>query len=150
MANMILNGKLLYGNPKVVERLKRKALKAINKKNEYDIMKYYRCWDAYEDYKACRHHKDMPYYLCLKYLIEAYLYNNDYFILPENKIERFFKDPLYREKYQIPKFPQNIFNELVKNCFNHPNKDNLDKLYEFVINDGKFNINDFKIKEKIK
>ena len=28
------------------ERLKRKALKVVKKKNEYDVMKYYRCWDA--------------------------------------------------------------------------------------------------------
>ena len=150
MANMIANGKLVYGNQKVLERLKRKALKAIKKKNEYDEMKYYRCWDAYEDYKACKYHNKMPYYICLKYLIEAYLYNNDYFILPENKIERFFKDPLYRKKYNINKFPKNNFNKLVINCFDHPNKENLNKLYQFVIKDGNFNINKFINHEIIK
>lgn len=149
MANMIVNGILLHGNKAVVERLKREALKAINKKNEYDIMKYYRCWDAYEDYKACKYHNKMPYYNCLKYLIEAYLYNNDYLILPENKLERFFKDPLYRKKYNIKKFPNNRFNKLVINCFNKPNKNNLDKLYNYVIKDGKFNINKFEIKDNI-
>ena len=149
MANMIINGKVLYGNKLIIERLKKDAIKAINKKNEIDILKYYRCWDAYEDYKACKYHNKMPYYNCLKYLIEAYLYNNDYFILPENKIERFFKDPLYRQKYNINKFPNNKFNKLVINCFNKPNKNNLDKLYNYVIKDGKFNINNFKIKNDL-
>ena len=149
MANMLLNGILLYGNQKEIERLKRKALNAYNKKNEYDIMKYYRCWDAYEDYKACKYHNKMPYYICLKYLIEAYLYNNDYWILPECKIERFFKDPLYRKKYNINRFPNNKFNKLVINCFDYPNKNNLDKLYKYVIKDGKFNINNFVLKSNI-
>ena len=148
MANMILNGKLVYGNELIVNYLKDKAMDAINKENKFDIMKYYRCWDAYEDYKACKYHNKMNYYICLKYLIEAYLFNNNYFILPENKIERFFKDKDYCKKYNI-KLPNNEFNILVINCFNKPNKDNLDRLYRFVIEDGKFNINDFKIYEKI-
>ncbi len=147
VANMLINGKLLYGNQRIVNKLKKKALIALKKKNEYDIMKYYRCWDAYEDYKACKYHNKMPYYQCLKYLVEAYLYNNDYYMLPEHKIERFFKDPLYRKKYNIDRFPNNEFNELVINCFDHPKKDNLDKLYEFVIKDGKFDINNFVLKE---
>ena len=88
-------------NQKVIDKLRRKAQNAIKKKNEYDVMKYYRCWDAYEDYKACKYHNKMPYYNCLKELIDAYLYNNDYFILPPHKIERFFKDPLYRKKYSL-------------------------------------------------
>ena len=150
MANMLINGILLYGNQKEVERLKRKALKVYNKKNEYDVMKYYRCWDAYEDYKACKYHNKMPYYNCLRCLIEAYLYNNDYWILPESKIERFFRDPLYRKKYNMNKFPNNKFNKLVINCFDNPNKDNLDKLYKYVIKNGKFNINNFKLKSNIK
>ncbi len=149
MANMLYNGKLLYGNRKVVERLKREALKAIERKNEIDILKYYRCWDAYEDYKACKYHNKMPYYLCLKYLVEAYLYNHDYHILPEHKIERFFKDPQYREKYNIHKFPNNKFNKLVINCFDKPNHNNLNKLYNHVIKDGKFNINNFKLRNNL-
>ena len=150
VANMLLNGKLLYGNRVVIEKLKRKALKAIERKNEYDDLRYYHCWDAYEDYKACKYHNKMPYYNCLKELIDAYLYNNDYFILPPHKIERFFKDPLYRKKYNINKFPNNKFNKLVIECFDHPNKNNLDKLYKYVIKDGKFNINNYKHIEKIK
>jgi predicted nucleotidyltransferase len=150
VANMLLNGKLLHGNKVVVERLKREALKAIENKNEYDDLRYYHCWDAYEDYKACKYHNKMPYYNCLKELIEAYLYNNDYLILPPHKIERFFKDPLYRKKYNINKFPNNKFNKLVINCFDHPNKNNLDKLYKYVIKDGKFNINNYKHIEIIK
>ena len=148
MANMILNGKLVYGNELIVNYLRDKAIDAINKENKFDIMKYYRCWDAYEDYKACKYHNKMNYYICLKYLIEAYLFNNNYYILPENKIERFFKDEDYCKKYNI-KLPNNEFNILVINCFNKPNRDNLDRLYRFVIEDGKFNINDFKIYEKI-
>ena len=149
MANMILYGQVLYGNLKVVERLKREALKAIERENEFDIIKYYRCWDAYEDYKACKYHNKMPYYICLKYLIEAYLYNNNYQILPENKIERFFKDKLYREKYHVLRFPNNKFNKLVINCFDNPNKNNLDKLYQYVIKNGKFKIGNLEIKNKI-
>ena len=149
MANMVLYGKLLYGDEILFNNLKEKALNAINKDNMYDPMKYYRCWDAYEDYKACKYHNKMPYYICLKYLIEAYLYNNNYYILPENKLERFFKDKEYRDKYNIDRFPDNEFNILVINCFDKPNRDNLDKLYKYVIKDGKFNINNFKVYEKL-
>ncbi len=148
MANMLVHGKLIYGNQKVIEKLRRKAQNAIKKKNEYDVMKYYRCWDAYEDYKACKYHKKMPYYIVLKYLVEAYLYNNDYCILPENKIEKFFKDKKYLERYDI-KFPDNEFNQLVINCFDKPNRINLDKLYWYVINDGKFDINNFELKNDL-
>lgn len=149
MANMILYGKLLYGDKNIVDKLKIKAIAAINKVNKNNIIDYYRCWDAYEDYKACKYHNKMPYYICLKRLIEAYLYNNDYFILPETKLERFFKDEEYRKRYNV-KFPNNEFNILVINCFNKPNRDNLDKLYKFVIEDGKFDINNFELKEKIR
>ena len=149
MANMIYNGKLLYGNKRLINKLKRKALNALNKKNEYDVIKYYRCWDAFEDYKACKYHKNLPYYNCLKYLIEAYLFNHDYCILPEHKIERFFKDKEYRYRYNINKFPDNEFNKLVINCFDKPNKNNLEKLYWFVINDGNFDINNFELKSEV-
>ena len=149
MANMIINGKILYGKKRVYNYLKKKAEDAVNKVNEFDIMKYYRCWDAYEDYKACKYDNKMPYYNCLKYLIEAYLYNHDYFILPENKIERFFRDKKYREKYNINKFPDNEFNILVINCFENVNKKNLKKLYEFVIKDGNFDINNFVLKSDV-
>ena len=149
MANMIVNGKVLYGKKRIYNYLRKKAIDAINKVNEIDIINYYRCWDAYEDYKACKYHNEMPYYNCLRLLIEAYLYNNDYFILPVNKLERFFKDKKYREKYNINKFPNNEFNILVINCFDNPNKRNLKLLYEFVIKDGNFDINNFVLRSDL-
>ena len=149
MANMLINGKLLYGNKEIVKKLRRRAYYYINKKNKYDIARYYHAWDLYDDYKACMFHKELPYYNALQALIEAYLFNNDYYLLPPQKIERVFKDEEYRNRYKINKFPNNIFNKLVINCFDNPNDNNIDILYKYVMEDGKFNINNYKYKNKI-
>ena len=149
MANMLLNGKLIYGNKEIIKKLKKKAYYYLNKKNKYDRAKYYHAWDLYDDYKACMYHKEMPYYNALQAIIEAYLFNNDYLLLPPQKIERVFKDEEYRYKYRINKFPNNIFNKLVINCFDNPIEDNLDKLYKYVMRDGKFKIEEFILRSKI-
>ena len=150
MANMILNGKVLYDKHSIVDNLKQEALAAIKKNPEYDPMYYYRCWCAYDEYLAAQYHSELQYYQCLQYLVEAYLIHNGYLILPEAKIERFFKDEEYRVKYNIGNFPNNEFNILVINCFDNPNKDNLEKLYNYVINDGKFDINNFVLRKELK
>lgn len=149
MANMILNGKVLLDKNKIIPNLKRKAKYYVNKKYKKDIMKYYGCWCAYDEYLAAPYHNELQYFICLKYLVEAYLANNGYCVLPENKIERFFKDKVYREKYNIGEFPNNKFNKLVINCFDKICPNNLKKLYEFVIKDGDFDINNFKFRSKI-
>ena len=149
MANMIINGILIYGDKIYHNKLKRKARYYINKPNKFDIAKYYHAWDLYDDYKACIYHKELPYYNALQAIIEAYLYNNDYYLLPPQKIERVFKDIEYRNKYKLNKFPNNIFNKLVIKCFDEPNEDNIEKLYNYVIKDGNFNINNYKLKNKI-
>ncbi|HAB67123.1 MAG TPA: hypothetical protein DCE23_07125, partial [Firmicutes bacterium] len=64
-------------------------------------------------------------------------------------LERFFRDKDYRNKYKFYNFPNNEFNLLVINCFDNENNDNLVKLYEYVMNDGKFDINNFKLRSKI-
>lgn len=149
MANMIINGKVLFDRNNIVPRLKEEARMVANKKNEKDDMKYYAAWCAFDDLKAAKYQKHMQYYICLKYLVEAYLYNNDYNMLPELKIERFFKDEEYRVKYNIDKFPNNEFNELVINCFDYECMDNLNRLYEYVMNDGEFDINNFVLRNEI-
>ena len=149
MANMLINGKLIYGNKELIKKLKKKAYYYLNKKNRYDRAKYYHAWDLYDDYKACMYHKEMPYYNALQAIVEAYLFNNDYHLLPPQKIERVFKDEEYRYKYRINKFPNNKFNKLVINCFDNPIEDNLDKLYKYVMRDGKFKIEEFILRSKI-
>lgn len=149
VANMLLNGKVLYDKNGIIPELNQQAEKAIQKKNKKDNLKYYAVWCAYDDYQAAKYHDNMQYYLCLKYLIEAYLYNNDYQILPELNLERFFKDTEYRRKHNFRNFPDNEFNLLVINCFDKPSKINLRKLYEYVIQDGNFDINNFELKNKL-
>ena len=149
MANMLINGILIYGNKSLVNKLKRKARYYLNKPNKKDIAKYYHAWDMYDDYKACNYHKEMPYYNALQAIIEAYLYNNDYLLLPPQKIERIFKDKEYRQKYKINKFPNNYFNKLVINCFDNPNEKNIDILYNYVMEDGNFKINNFQLKNRL-
>ena len=112
-------------------------------------MKYYACWHAFDEYLAAAYHNELQYYLCLKYLVDCYLANNGYCILPEQKIEKFFKDAEYRAKYDIGNFPDNEFNHLVIKCFDYPNRHNLQALYNFVIEDGKFDINNFVLRNKI-
>lgn len=73
---------------------------------------------------------------------------NGYYLLPNLKIERFFKDIKYRNNSCIGKFPNNKFNEFVTNCFNKPNKINLHNLYKYVLKDRNFDINNFIFKEE--
>ncbi len=149
MANMILNGKVLYDKHGIVEELKLVAAKAKEQPPKKDIMKYYACWHAFDEYLAAHYHNELQYYLCLKYLVDCYLANNGYCILPEQKIERFFKDPEYRARYNIGNFPNNEFNQLVIKCFDMPGRHNLKALYDFVIEDGKFDINNFAFKNAL-
>ena len=149
MANMLLNCRVLYDKNNIIPNLKKQAKYYNELKPEKDILKYYACWCAYDEYLAAPYHNKLQYYLCLKYLVEAYLANNGYVILPDLKIERFFKDKEYRQKYNIGKFPHNKFNKLVLNCFDKPNKNNLKNLYEFVIKNGNFDINNFKLRNEI-
>ena len=149
MANMLLHGHILLDRNGIVEKLKEEAKQALVKQPEKDMMKYYACWHAFDEYLAAKYHNELQYYLCLKYLVDCYLANNGYCILPEQKIERFFKDEEYRAKYDIGEFPNNEFNELVIKCFNIPARHNLKALYDFVIEDGKFDINNFVLRQKI-
>ena len=149
MANMLLNCRVIEDKDNIIPELQKKAKYYNELKKDKDLMKYYACWCAYDEYKAAPYHHQMPYYICLKYLIEAYLYHHGYPLLPELKLEKIFKDDKYRQKYNLNHFPNNKFNKLVINCFNKPNKVNLNKLYEFVIKDGKFDINNFKIYNEI-
>ncbi len=149
MANMLLNCRVIMDRNNIVPKLKQEAKYYNELKKDKDPMKYYACWCAYDEYLAAKYHNKMQYYICLKYLIEAYLYNNGYYLIPELKIERFFKDKHYRDNYQIGTFPNNKFNELVIACFNKPNKTNLKNLYEYVLKDGQFTINNFKIYNEI-
>ncbi len=149
MANMIINGKVLYDKNNLIPKLKRKAKYYKNKPVKKDLIKYYACWCAFDEYIAAPYHNDLQYFLCLKYLVEAYLGNNNYCILPEHKIERFFKDEEYRHKYNIGNFPNNKFNKLVIKCFDNICYNNLKELYDYVIKDGKFNINNFNLKNKV-
>lgn len=149
MANMLLNGQVLLDRHDIIKKLKQIAKKAIIHNPEKDIMKYYACWHAYDEYEAAKYHNELQYYLCLKYLVDCYLFNNGYNVLPEQKIERFFKDKEYRAKYNIGNFPNNEFNDLVIKCFDIPAKHNLKALYDFVIEDGKFDINNFILKSEL-
>ncbi len=149
MANMLINGKILYDKNGIIPKLKQKAKKIEKKKNQKDDMKYYAAWCAYDEYKAAKYNNHMQYYICLKYIIEAYLYNNNFNLLPELKIERFLKDEDYRRKYNIKRFPKNRFNKLALKCFDNENEDNLKRLYEYVIKDGKFDINNFILRSNI-
>lgn len=151
MANMLINGKVLMDRNGLIEQLRGEAIEVVNNQEyKVDPMKYYACWDAFDEYEAAVYHNEMQYYNCLKLLIEAYLANNGYCILPGNKIERFFKDEEYRQKYNIGRFPNNEFNLLVLNCFNDCNHENLKALYDYVINDGCFDINNFVYRSELK
>lgn len=149
MANMLLKGKIIYDKNNIIPILQEEAKAAIAQIPEKDPMKYYACWHAFDEYLAAEYHNELQYYLCLKYLVDCYLANNGYCVLPEQKIEKFFKNAEYREKYDIGNFPNNKFNDLVINCFDNPNRYNLQRLYNFVIEDGKFDINNFALRNKI-
>ena len=149
MANMLLHCQVLLDRHGIVEELKEEAQVAKEKQPEKDIMKYYACWHAFDEYLAAAYHNELQYYLCLKYLVDCYLANNGYCILPEQKIEKFFKDAEYRARYDIGAFPNNEFNELVIKCFDVPARHNLKALYDYVIEDGKFDINNFVYRSKL-
>lgn len=149
MANMLLKGKVLFDRNNIVPELQKIAQAAKEQIPEKDPMKYYACWHAFDEYLAAAYHNELQYYLCLKYLVDCYLVNNGYCIIPEQKIEKFFKDAEYRARYDIGKFPDNEFNHLVIKCFDYPNRHNLQALYNFVIEDGKFDINNFVLRNKL-
>ena len=144
MANMLINGKVLYDKNGIVDKLRNEAIVAVQvEEYEKNPIRYYACWCAFDEYEAAEYHNEMQYYLCLKYLIEAYLGNNGYCILPEHKIEKFFRNDEYRNRYNIGKFPNNEFNLMVIKCFDEPNYENLKVLYDYVMKDGCFDINNF-------
>lgn len=145
--NMIQNGIALYDKNNIIKELKKYA-KNLPKNNNKDVMLYYACWCAYDEYKAAKYNNHLQYYICLNNLVDCYLVNNGYNKLPNLKIERFFKDKEYLKKYNI-KLPNNKFNKLVINCFDDENQNNLKQLYDYVINDGKFDINNFELINEI-
>ena len=151
MANMLINGKVLMDRHGRVDELRNIAIGLVNNQEyEKNPMLYYACWDAYDEYEAAQYHNEMQYYICLKRLIEAYLANNGYCILPGQKIEKFFKNEEYRQRYNIGRFPEGRFNELVLMCFDEPKHENLKALYDFVIDDGCFDINNFVYRSELK
>lgn len=149
MANMLLKGKIIIDRHNIIPDLQKEAQIAKKIKPAKDPMKYYACWHAFDEYLAAAYHNELQYYLCLKYLVECYLDNNGYCILPEQKIEKFFKDDKYRANYDIGDFPNNEFNHLVIKCFDYPNRHNLQNLYNFVIADGQFDIQNFALRNQI-
>lgn len=149
MANMLLKGKIIIDRHNIIPDLQKEAQIAKKIKPAKDPMKYYACWHAFDEYLAAAYHNELQHYLCLKYLVECYLANNGYCILPEQKIEKFFKDDKYRANYDIGDFPNNEFNHLVIKCFDYPNRHNLQNLYNFVIADGQFDIQNFALRNQI-
>ena len=149
MANMLLKGKIIIDRHNIIPDLQKEAQIAKKIKPAKDPMKYYACWHAFDEYLAAAYHNELQYYLCLKYLVGCYLANNGYCILPEQKIEKFFKDDKYRANYDIGDFPNNEFNHLVIKCFDYPNRHNLQNLYNFVIADGQFDIQNFALRNQI-
>ncbi len=149
MANMLLKGKIIIDRHNIIPDLQKEAQIAKKIKPAKDPMKYYACWHAFDEYLAAAYHNELQYYLCLKYLVECYLANNGYCILPEQKIEKFFKDDKYRANYDIGDFPNNEFNHLVIKCFDYPNRHNLQNLHDFVIADGQFDIQNFALRNQI-
>lgn len=149
MANMLLKGKIIIDRHNIIPDLQKEAQIAKKIKPAKDPMKYYACWHAFDEYLAAAYHNELQYYLCLKYLVECYLANNGYCLLPEQKIEKFFKDDKYRANYDIGDFPNNEFNHLVIKCFDYPNRHNLQNLYNFVIADGQFDIQNFALRNQI-
>lgn len=149
MANMLLKGKIIIDRHNIIPDLQKEAQIAKKIKPAKDPMKYYACWHAFDEYLAAAYHNELQYYLCLKCLVECYLANNGYCILPEQKIEKFFKDDKYRANYDIGDFPNNEFNHLVIKCFDYPNRHNLQNLYDFVIADGQFDIQNFALRNQI-
>lgn len=150
MANMLANGQVILDKNGIVNELIKEAIVAIQvDEYEKNPMRYYACWCAFDEYEAAEYHNEMQYYICLKYLIEAYLGNNGYCILPELKFEKFFKDDEYRNRYNIGKFPNNEFNVMVVKCFDEPNYENLKVLYDYVMRDGCFDINNFVLRNEL-
>ena len=148
MANMLLNGKVLFERKDVIKDLKEEALKYQHQEYEVNVFKYYFCWDAYDEYKAAKYHNEMQYYIVLERLVEAYLLNHGYPMVPLLKMEKIFKDKEYRKNYHLIRFPRGKFNQLVIQCFDKPCCENLDNLYHFVM-DNNFDINHFEWKENI-
>ena len=101
MANMLLKGKVLFDRNNIVPELQKIAQAAKEQIPEKDPMKYYACWHAFDEYLAAAYHNELQYYLCLKYLVDCYLANNGYCIIPEQKIEKFFKDAIIEYKKRI-------------------------------------------------
>lgn len=150
MANMLANCQVILDKNGIVNELIKEAIVAIQvDEYEKNPMRYYACWCAFDEYEAAEYHNEMQYYICLKYLIEAYLGNNGYCILPELKFEKFFKNDEYRNRYNIGKFPNNEFNVMVVKCFDEPNYENLKVLYDYVMRDGCFDINNFVLRNEL-
>ena len=154
-ANMLGYGKIICDKTGDILKLKEDALeyykKEFMKPDEKEIMlNNYMCWDLMDELKdkiSNNENIEMNYYMLLKELLNVYFYKNNIATIPYTKIEKIFRNDLYRERYHLKNFVNDEFRSLVLDCFDNKNYDSIKKLYDYVIED--FKISDFVLKTEL-
>lgn len=159
-STMFINGKVLIDKNGNVLKLKNTASMIMNQPVQTDEFNYklncYAFWDSFDELETkYKQNKDIDfsYYLFLRRIIEGYTYNKKLESFPMTKIERLINDVDYRKRYLTCEFLDDHFCNLLKNCFVEKERDkkyvNAEKLYEFVIKEFDFDINNFKLRSDV-
>lgn len=154
---IFVNGKILYDKDGSIKELINLANKNFELADVNDFkykMNCYSVWDGFDELES-KYNKgediDFTYNIFLQRVIETYFYNMQIPSIPLNKIEKIFKDEIYRDRYNIKKLPEQEFIIKLIKCFDEKDYDikfaNAKELYQYVLNVfSDFDINDFAVR----
>lgn len=154
-ASMIGYGKIIFDKTGEITKLKEDALKYYDKdflepdKNEI-MCNNYMCWDLMDELNDKLNNNEnieMNYYMLLKELINAYFYKNNISTIPYTKLEKFFRNKIYREQYHLKNFVNEKIQKMVLDCFDKKDYKSIKILYDYVIED--FEITDFLLRTEL-
>jgi len=154
---IFVNGKILYDKDGSIKELINLANKNFDLADVNDFkykMNCYSVWNGFDELES-KYNKgediDFTYNIFLQRVIETYFYNMQIPSIPLNKIEKIFKDEIYRDRYNIKKLPEQEFIIKLIKCFDEKDYDkkfaNAKELYQYVLNVfSDFDINDFAVR----
>jgi len=159
--NMYAFGKILYDKNGNIKILQEEAIKYYempfseidNIKNKFN---YYGCRYSYDEF-VDHYNSGFKIYIMfvttLKNLINSYLYKNGFSEMSISKMDKLFLDDEFRKKYRYKNMPNDEFCHLVKKCLLSDDRTNmyrdLTALYEYVMKDSGFNIEEFSFRSEI-
>jgi hypothetical protein len=156
---MFATGKIIFEKTGEVAQFQHESKKLMSKKFKktskfwVETVKY-TLWDQLDDMRDAADDKSSDflylYYIQLETLLVVYSRYLGAEITARAKLQKYFNDKRFRDRYGIPEFPDKIFERQFLLCMNKPAFSKLERLTKYVLDKlGGFNIDGWKFRSRV-